>query len=100
MQKLENYEFEIGKLKYNPSLQFVRWVGWFMFLRPAKAGIKPASDLRPIWVVTIVAIASVILMGAFALVVPTEFVKPVLAVGVLAVPAFCMFLMFLCFGNK
>lgn len=70
-----------------------------MFGRPAKAGDKPASDLRSVWLVTMLAIAAVILMGAFALVTPSEFVQPVLAVGIFAVPAFCILLMFLCFGK-
>ncbi len=46
-----------------------------------------------------IAIAAIILVGAVALVLPNDFVKPVLAVGVLAVPAFCILMMFLCFGK-
>jgi hypothetical protein len=71
-----------------------------MFDRPAKSGDKPAPDLRSFWLVTMVGLAAVILLGAFALIIPSDFVQPVLAVGVLIVPAFCIWLMFLCSGDK
>jgi hypothetical protein len=66
-------------------------MGYIMFERAVRPGAKPVTDLRYMWLITMVGVAAVVLFGSLALLVPPGYGDIlVIAIGVFFVLGFCL----------